>query len=297
MNRTDLLLSITVMIIWGFNFSMIKLGVSDVNPLVSTAARFAIAAIPVVFFIPKPDVPWRYVISYGLLFGVGVWGMASWSITAGLSSGMSSVLLQTNVLIGMTVGVFILKESLPTRKLIGALIATIALVISIAFTNGNVTGFGLFLVSISAVSWTAFGLIVKASKTKNAFVFNVWGMLVAPLPLLLLAVFIHGEQVLWDSIQHWTWNTTLAVGFQAYPTTLFGYWVWNKMLIRYPISTVAPLSLLVPVFALLSGFVIFEETLSTAQVVACSLFLVGISLIVRPPKSSHSIASIPATVK
>ncbi|MCK6264228.1 EamA family transporter [Vibrio sp. ZSDE26] len=297
MKRTDLLLSITVMVIWGFNFSMIKLGVSDVNPLVSTAARFAIAAIPVVFFIPKPDVPWRYVVSYGLLFGVGVWGMASWSITAGLSSGMSSVLLQANVLIGMAVGVFILKESLPTRKLIGAIIASVALVISIAFTNGNVTGFGLFLVAISAVSWAAFGLVVKASKTKNAFVFNVWGMLVAPIPLLLLAVFIHGDQVLAESIQQWTWNTSFAVAFQAYPTTLFGYWVWNNMLIRYPMSTVAPLTLLVPVFALISGFVIFDETLSVPQVIACSLFLIGISLIVRAPKKAAPIVLLSVATK
>ncbi|PMJ91734.1 EamA family transporter [Vibrio sp. 10N.261.55.A7] len=297
MNRTDLLLSITVMIIWGFNFSMIKLGVSDVNPLVSTAARFAIAALPVVFFIPKPDVAWRYVIGYGLFFGVGVWGMASWSITAGLSSGMSAVLLQTNVLIGIAVGVLILKESLPTRKLIGALIAAVALIISISFTNGNITGFGLFLVSISALSWTAFGLIVKASKTKNAFVFNVWGMLVAPLPLLLLAVFIHGDHVLLESIQQWTWNTTFAVVFQAYPTTLFGYWVWNKMLIRYPMSTVAPLTLLVPVFALISGYFIFDEVLSTPQVIACSLFLVGIGLIVRPPKTSPSLTNSPVAAK
>jgi O-acetylserine/cysteine efflux transporter len=271
------------MIIWGFNFVMIKLAVSEVNPLLMTAARFTLAALPIVFFVRKPNVQWRYLVSYGVVFGVGIWGMVSWSITAGMSSGMTSVLLQSNVLISMAVGVFIMKEQLTKRKLLGAAIATCALLISILFTNGNVTGFGLVLVAISAASWTLLGVIVKASKTVNPFAFNVWGMLFTPLPLVVLAIGLHGEDVISQSIMLWNWNTSIAVVFQAYPTTLFGYWIWNKMLIKYPLSTVAPLTLLVPVFGLISGYLVYGEMLSLAQVIACSLFLLGINLIVRKP--------------
>ncbi|MEF1174553.1 EamA family transporter, partial [Vibrio sinaloensis] len=96
MTRNDLLLAIFVMAIWGVNFSMIKMGITDVHPLLATAARFTIAVIPAIFFIRRPSVKWRYLMSYGVVFGVGIWGMASWSITAGLSSGMSSVLLSSN---------------------------------------------------------------------------------------------------------------------------------------------------------------------------------------------------------
>jgi len=291
MKRRDVLIVVVVMIIWGGNFSMIKIGVSEVDPLLITAVRFTLATIPVIFFIPRPKVKWRYIISYGLVFGVGVWGMASWSITAGLSSGMSSVLLQTNVLFSMAVGVGLLKETFPLRKLLGAVIALIALVISVSFTKGNVTGLGLLLIFISALSWTLLAMIVKASKTKKAFAFNVWGMLFAPVPLVLLSLFLHGERLLPDAFQHWGWETSIAVVFQAYPTTLFGYWIWNKMLIKYPLSTVAPLTLLVPVFALFSGYMIFDERLSYPQVVACGLFLVGIGLIVKDPDKAPFIMS------
>lgn len=43
MKRNDLLLTLLVMVIWGFNFSMIKTSVSEINPLLITAARFAMA--------------------------------------------------------------------------------------------------------------------------------------------------------------------------------------------------------------------------------------------------------------
>lgn len=286
MQFRDLLLAVTVMVIWGFNFSMIKLGVSDVNPLVATGARFALAAIPMVLFISKPDTKWLYVVSYGMVFGVGVWGMASWSIVAGLSSGMSSVLLTTNVIFGMLVGVLVLKESLTRRKLMGGLLATIAVGLSIANTNGNVTLLGVLLIMISAVSWVVMSIIIKASKTQKPFAFSVWGMLVAPLPLISLAIFIHGAEVIANSWNNWSWSTSAAVMFQAYPTSLFGYWVWNKMLLKYPLSVISPLHLLVPLVALISGYAVYDESLSVTQLVSCALYLVGIALIVIAPKRS-----------
>ncbi|EEX94641.1 drug/metabolite transporter superfamily permease [Vibrio orientalis CIP 102891 = ATCC 33934] len=286
MKRNDLLLAVLVMAIWGFNFSMIKMGVTNVHPLLATAARFALAVLPAIFFIPRPTVAWRYLVSYGLVFGVGIWGMASWSITAGLSSGMSSVLLSGNVLIGMAVGIVIFKDEAPFRKLVGAALALCALVVLVSATTGNVTLSGVILIMIAACSWTLMGVIVKKSQTTQAFAFNVWGMLFAPIPLVLFAVSLHGEQILWQAVELWDWNTTIAVVFQAYPTTLFGYWVWNMMLIKYPLSTTAPLTLLVPVFALISGYFMYDEVLSLAQIVASGLFLIGIGLIVKPVKAS-----------
>lgn len=285
MKKNDLLLAIAVMAIWGFNFSMIKMGVTNVHPLLATAARFALAVMPAIFFIARPNVQWRYLVSYGLVFGVGIWGMASWSITAGLSSGISSVLLSTNVIIGMIVGVWVFKEQASTRKITGAVLAMVALLILVMSTTGNVTLAGVVLIMIAACSWTLMGVIVKASKTTQAFAFNVWGMLFAPVPLVLFATALHGEQILWSALDNWDWSTTVAVLFQAYPTTLFGYWVWNRTLIKYPLSTAAPLTLLVPVFALISGYFMYDEVLSIAQVVASGLFLVGISLIVKPAKA------------
>ncbi|KHA59067.1 membrane protein [Vibrio variabilis] len=284
MTRNDLLLAIFVMAIWGFNFSMIKMGVTDVHPLLATAARFTLAVVPAIFFIRRPSVKWRYLMSYGVVFGVGIWGMASWSITAGLSSGMSSVLLSSNALISMAVGVFIHKEAASKRKVMGAVTALIALLVLVSATNGNVTVQGLLFIAIAAGSWTVMGMIVKGSKTTHAFAFNVWGMLFAPIPLVLFAISLYGADIVFDAVRVWDTKTTVAVLFQAYPTTLFGYWVWNRLLIRYPLSTTAPLTLLVPVFALVSGYLMYAERLSSPQVLACGMFLVGIGLIVKPAK-------------
>ncbi|EKO3427545.1 EamA family transporter [Vibrio fluvialis] len=282
MQGRDLLLIISVMAIWGFNFSMIKLGVSEMDPLLIAAARFFCATFPIIFFVRKPNVQWRYLMAYGLVFGTGIWGMASCSITFGLSSGMASVLLQTDVLTTVLVGVLLYKEVISARMAAGIVLSVVGLVVSIIYTNGNVTLAGVVFIMISAICWPLAGVIVRKSGTRSAFAFNIWGMLFAPLPLVALSVGMNGWDVLSTTYQQWNSNAWISVLFQAYPTTVFGYWVWNKMVLKYPMSQLAPMTLLVSVFALLSGYAIYDEQLSLAQWVSCSTFLLGIGLVLYP---------------
>ncbi|MBY7765653.1 EamA family transporter [Vibrio fluvialis] len=282
MQGRDLLLIISVMAIWGFNFSMIKLGVSEMDPLLIAAARFFCATFPIIFFVRKPNVQWRYLMAYGLVFGTGIWGMASCAITFGLSSGMASVLLQTDVLTTVLVGVLLYKEVISARMAAGIVLSVVGLVVSIIYTNGNVTLAGVVFIMISAICWPLAGVIVRKSGTRSAFAFNIWGMLFAPLPLVALSVGMNGWDVLSATYQQWNSNAWISVLFQAYPTTVFGYWVWNKMVLKYPMSQLAPMTLLVSVFALLSGYAIYDEQLSLAQWVSCSTFLLGIGLVLYP---------------
>ncbi|MBY8091263.1 EamA family transporter [Vibrio fluvialis] len=301
MQGRDLLLIISVMAIWGFNFSMIKLGVSEMDPLLIAAARFFCATFPIIFFVRKPNVQWRYLMAYGLVFGTGIWGMASCSITFGLSSGMASVLLQTDVLTTVLVGVLLYKEVISARMAAGIVVSVVGLVVSIIYTNGNVTLAGVVFIMISAICWPLAGVIVRKSGTRSAFAFNIWGMLFAPLPLVALSVGMNGWDVLSTTYQQWNSNAWISVLFQAYPTTVFGYWVWNKMVLKYLMSQLAPMTLLVSVFALLSGYAIYDEQLSLAQWVSCSTFLLGIGLVLYPqskkqPAFEKRIVSAPTSV-
>ncbi|MDX1265834.1 MAG: EamA family transporter, partial [Oceanisphaera sp.] len=252
---------------------------SDMDPLLIAAARFFCATFPIIFFIRRPNVPWRYLMGYGLVFGTGIWGMASSSITFGLSSGMAAVLLQLDVLTTVLVGVLLYKEIISPRMWLGITVALAGLLVSIVYTNGNVTLAGTVFILVSAICWPLAGVIVRQSGTRSAFAFNIWGMLFAPLPLIGLSVLFNGAEIIEVTYQQWNANTWMSVLFQAYPTTLFGYWIWNKMLLRYPMSQMAPLTLLVSVFALLSGYLIYGEQLSIAQWISCSAFLLGVGLV------------------
>lgn len=282
MQGKHLALVVGVMVIWGVNFSAIKLGVRELDPFLIAAARFFLATFPIIFFVRKPKVPMRYFMAYGLVFGTGIWGMAYCSIAFGLSSGMASVLLQLDVLTSIAVGALLYKEVITKQMWLGIVAALIGLALSIVYTNGNITLLGVLFIIISAVCWPLTGVIIRHSGTKSPFAFNIWGMLFAPIPLIALSISMNGVSGLVATYEQWDNNAWISVLFQAYPTTLFGYWIWNKMILTYPMSKLAPLTLLTTVFALLSGYFIFGETLSTVQWISCTLFLAGIVTVLYP---------------
>jgi len=276
MKLRDFGLLFALMALWGLNFSVIKLGVNSVHPLVLTALRFSFAVFPLIFFIKKPDVPWRYLIAYGLSFGVGVWGLTTLSIGAGVSAGMASLLLDMSVVSSLLVGWLCLNETITRNKLLGAGLALLGLALIMYADGGSVTGKGLVLVLMASVCWSVNGLIVKRANTKAIFAFNIWGMLFAPLPLLFLAVISEGTQVISELPSQFTQWTLFSVLFQAYPTTLLGYWFWNKMIMKYSVSTFAPMTLLVPVFGILGGYWFYDEPLVMSQIIAAGLILLGL---------------------
>ncbi len=94
MKLTDFLIALLITAIWGVNFSIIKLGLITADPLILAGIRFTLCALPAVFFIKKPDTSWRYIIGYGLLFGIGLWGIVNLGIKAGVSAGIASLVLQ-----------------------------------------------------------------------------------------------------------------------------------------------------------------------------------------------------------
>ena len=65
MKMHHLLLAVVITAIWGINFSVIKLGLKEVDPFVLAGIRFLLCALPALFFIAKPAVKWHWLIGYG----------------------------------------------------------------------------------------------------------------------------------------------------------------------------------------------------------------------------------------
>lgn len=278
MSVRDLLLAVALMCLWGFNFSVIKLGADQIHPIMLTALRFIFATLPIIFFVKRPNVHPKFLIAYGITFGLGVWGVMTWSITLGVSAGMAGLLMQLSVVFSLVLGVSLFKESLTLSKVVGAVFAVLGLSVSLTLTDGSVSTVGVAMSLIAALSWSLTAVIVKKANTKQIFAFSVWGMLFAPIPLLLIAITSGGLQVVTQLPEQLNSEVWFSILFQAYPTTLLGYWFYNQLTMRYPLATVAPLTLLVPVFGLLGSYIFYDEAISNTKLIACSLILFGVMI-------------------
>ena len=94
---THQLLALFVTLIWGTNFVFIDVGLEQVPPFIFASLRFALMALPLVFFLPRPKVPWRYLVAYGILIGFGQFGLLFWVMQSHMSPGLASLVIQIQV--------------------------------------------------------------------------------------------------------------------------------------------------------------------------------------------------------
>lgn len=276
MKNRDIAILVLVTAIWGFNFSLIKLGLQQIDPYLLAATRFFLCAIPAILFIKRSAVAWPYLMAYGVIFGAVQWGLIYAGIGLGVSVGIASMLTQTSVFMTMGLGIVIYREKLDLSLVLGTLLSFsgVYLIFFYADAAGSVLGMALML--LGAFAWSISNLIVKKAGTKEMFAFLIWSSLFAPVPLLMMSWLVSGPQAMTQSLAAIDGIAIFSIAFQVIPTTLFGYSVWNHMMQKYPVSQVAPLSLLVPVFGMLASIVIFREVLPTYKWVAIGLIFGGL---------------------
>ena len=280
MTKKDGLLALLITFIWGINFSVIKLGLGSIDPFLLASLRFLLTAFPLVFFLPKPEVKLVYIATYGILFGVGLWGMVNLGIYLGASAGVASLLLQLSAYFTIIFGYLFFSERLNVKQIIAMLISLFGLMILVFSDDESSNLLALFLVIVGALSMGLSNAFIKKISPKNTFSFMAWASLFPPIPLLFLAYLTNDDLSLVSALKEIDSWGVFSILFQVYATTLFAYWLWNNLLKKYPISTVAPVSLLVPVFGFFGSVVIFHEELTGIKLLSSGLILLGLVLFV-----------------
>src|SRR3954471_3338256 len=90
------LLAALVAVLWGLNFPAIHLSLEQFPPFFLVALRFALLAVPTLLVVPRPGVPWRWVLGYGAGFGVLQFLFLYLAMERGMPSGLASLVLQSS---------------------------------------------------------------------------------------------------------------------------------------------------------------------------------------------------------
>ncbi|HWJ83797.1 MAG TPA: EamA family transporter, partial [Cellulomonas sp.] len=96
MTLRDRLLAVLVAVTWGLNFPAIHLSLEQFPPFFLVALRFTLIAVPTVLLVRRPAVPWRWLLLYGTGFGVLQFVFLYWAMSAGMPTGLASLVLQSS---------------------------------------------------------------------------------------------------------------------------------------------------------------------------------------------------------
>jgi O-acetylserine/cysteine efflux transporter len=275
--RRDLTLLIGISGIWGFNLIAAKVGVTEIPPILFTALRFGLLALVTLPFLKVYPGQMRT-----LMLAAGLSGALQFSLLftgLALAHDVSTVAIASQLGIPMTtlLSVWLLKETIRWRRILGIVLAFGGVAV-IAFDPGVLVysdGLGLIIASCLAGS---LGLIyIKRLRGIGPLELQAWLAMTAwPLLLALSFLFEDGQ---WAALQDASLTSWGALLFTSLINSLLAHTAMFYLIQRYPVTSVAPLTLLSPVFSILFGVTMLDDQLSPRMVLGGAITLVGILIV------------------
>ncbi len=274
---SHLLLALAIVAVWGTNFVVIKLCLASFPPFLFAALRYTFAFLPLVFFIPRPKVPWSNLCTYGVAIGVGQFGILYFAIDGRISPGLASLVIQTQVFFTIGFAMFFAKERLRLYQVVAVSVAMTGLAIIALHTDANTSFLGLALVVFAGLSWGVANTVSRRAGSINMLSYVVWASVFSLPPLFLISwIFEGGWEHISASLSSAPLGAWAGVLWQSWGNTLFGYAAWAWLLSKHPAAAVAPAPLLVPIFGMGASAYFLSESLPLWKILAAGLVIAGL---------------------
>jgi O-acetylserine/cysteine efflux transporter len=271
-----LILIFLLILVWGFNFVIIQIGVQEMPPIFLAFARFFLTSLPAIFFFKKPKAPFLRVALYGLVIFALQFSFFFIGMHLGVPAGLASILMQVQVFFSLLFAALIFHEKIKPWQIIGALVSFSGIAYAGFHIEGSLSLPGFFLVIAAAAFWGTGSAISKTLGKVDVVSLVVWGSMVAWPFLLLLSFLIEGPHQILESLTHLSWASLGCVLYLTYLSTFFGYVLWSWLIHHMPLSTVAPFTLLIPIVAMLSSALVLKEPIQTWKILASTLVIGGL---------------------
>lgn len=276
--------ALIVIVLWGMNFVVIKIGLKGIPPLLLAALRFTFVAFPAIFFLAKPKVELKWLIIYAATISFAQFAFLFSAIAVGMPAGLASLVLQAQAFFTVGLAALIFGDRLKPSNVVGIFIASLGLLLlgsasltaSASASTAQVSIAGFALTLCAALSWACGNIVSKKMGAVNMLSLVAWSALLPIIPFFVLSCLMDGVTVVWHSLTHISLSAMLAILYLSGAASLIGYTLWGKLLAALPTHVVAPLSLLVPVVGLSSAWIILDESLNRTQIIGASIVMAGL---------------------
>jgi O-acetylserine/cysteine efflux transporter len=284
MSVKDMLLALCVVVAWGVNFVVIKLGLQGMPPFLLAGLRFTLVAFPAIFFVRRPPIPLRWLMVYGMTISFGQFAFLFLAIKLGMPAGLASLVLQAQAFFTLLLGALLLAEKLRWNHIVGIIIATLGMFLLATAgmegqTSAGITLTTMMLTLSAALSWGLGNItnkIIMRNRSVPIMSLVVWSALVPIVPFFACSLLFDGQAAIVYSLLHIGLQTVLALFYLAFVATIVGYAIWGNLLSRYETWRVAPLSLLVPVVGIITAALVLDEHLSGQQMLGAVVIILGL---------------------
>ncbi|MBL6785470.1 MAG: EamA family transporter [Rickettsiales bacterium] len=282
MSVKNYLLVLIVTFIWGFNFVFAKIALDYFEPFTLLALRYLVIAILLIPFYRKPPISFLNIILLSFIFSIMHLGAMFYGLKLGLNASIGVVILQTHVPFLLLLGVIFFNEKIGIRSIIGLFLSFIGSMILMNAPNSIEHKMGFWLMLISAFSVAFYGAIIKKLGKIDIVALIAWiAFISSPFMIIISLILEDGHNQLMNDISI---NIIFAFLYITIGSAIIGHSLWAYLLSHNPISSIAPITLLIPVIGVLGGAIILNEQIMLNMILGSILVIIGAGiLIIRRP--------------
>ena len=273
-------MALMVPLVWGMGFVFAKGAINHFPPILLMAFRFALTAMVLVWFVPVP---------YGNLkniFNIAIVAAAiQYSLTftglAGLEAGLASLVVQLEVPFLVLLGALVLKENPGLQKWVGIIISFLGVGLMTQQDSLNGSLGSVCLVVAGCFVWACGQVMIRKLKDIGGLQVTAWvAVFATPQLFIMSAIFESGQMTAIQNANDMVWLTVIYLGLVM---TCLGYYLWNTLIRRHDVGTVAPFLLLLPLFSLIGGMLFLGEEPTADKLLGGVVILLGVAIItIRP---------------
>ena len=285
MNRREWAMLVTLSVLWGGSFFFAEIALESLPPLTIVTLRVGLAAITLWLVvlalklpIPNSTPIWIAFLTMGLLnnvlpFSLIVWGQSQ------ISSGLAAILNATAPLFGVIVaGILLRDESATPLKIMGVVVGFAGVIVmmdlsSIA-TSSLLAQLAILAAALSYACASVYGRRFKATGL-NPILVAAGQVTGSTLLLLPIALWVDGNDH-YANVPTQVWAAIISL---AVFSTAAAYILYFKLLASAGATNILLVTLLVPVSAILLGWLFLEESLQTPHVIGMAMIALGLSAI------------------
>lgn len=277
------------MLLWGLSFISIKISVAVIPPMSLAFLRFFIASLLLYLALRQREPQTSLLKKDRLLMALaGIIGVTAYFFFENngvklTTASAASLIIATIPVLTLLGDCLVFKTRLTLAKVSGVLLSTVGvvLVMHASLDSGAGSWQGNMFMLGAALSWVVYSLATRPLGQRYSqlaiVTYQTWFGTLTLLPFALL------EATDWQPVSLAVWLHVLYLGIFC---SALGYFLYVYGMDRLGVSSVSLFVNLIPVVAVLGGWLLLKEPLTLLQLVGGAIILFAVWLAGKPASES-----------
>jgi len=286
MNITKVLAFLSIYLIWGSTYLLNKIAVGQLEPFMLASVRFLSASF-LMFLIVKVSnkslkvslVQLKNAAIAGFLFLAIGNGVVVWALYY-VDSGLAALTIASQPLIVLLLLWVLENKRIKLFSWVGVFVGLLGMYLLISqnqITSSPESLKGILMIIGCVITWGYASIFVgKAELPKNYLVNSAYQMFFGSLWLILMSLI---KQEHWISPYEWEINVKWSMLGLIIFGSIVAFTSFNYLLRTVSPEKVATSTYINPIVAMILGYLVLKETISTQSVVAAVVLLTGVYFI------------------